>query len=184
MGEGVYARSWWAAVLRGILAVIFGVIVLAWPGATTLVLVILFGAFALLDGIVEIILSIVHATQRDKWGAFLIRGLIGLIIGIIVFARPGVALVVLLYAIAIWLIASGFVEIVLAIEAPAETSGSWLLGVAGALSIIIGILLMVFPDAGIWTIILLIGIYAICLGMILVVFGFSTRSYEKEIERA
>jgi len=173
-------RNWWATVLRGLIALVFGIIILAWPAATILVLIVVFGVFALVDGLFNLVFGIMAASKKEKWGLLLASGILGILIGVIVLARPGVALVALYYLLAIWLIASGVVEIAAAFELDAPTAAKALLGVFGLISIVIGVLLVVYPISGIETVVLLIGIYAIAVGILRIILGFLIRSWAKE----
>ncbi len=179
MVEDVALPSWWSFILRGIVALIFGIIVLSWPGATTLVLLILFGSLVLVSGIFAFIGSIVAASREEKWGAEMFLGILGILIGIVTFARPGLALVTLIVIIAIWAILSGAIELFAAIELPSKTDGRILLGVAGVLSVGIGILFLAIPEVGVWTIILIIGIYSLVFSVVLFVLGFRVKGLEK-----
>jgi uncharacterized membrane protein HdeD (DUF308 family) len=173
-------RSWGATVLRGLLALIFGIVILVWPAATTLVLIVVFGVFALVDGIFSLIEAVLAAGKKEKWGLLLASGLLGLLIGIIVLARPGVAFLALYYLLAIWLIASGAVEIAGAFEIDAPTAAKVLLAFLGLVSGVIGVLLIVYPISGIWTVILLIGIYGVVVGVLRIIFGFMIRSWGRK----
>lgn len=182
MDETALLRSnWWAYLLRGLVAIIFGILVLVWPGATTLVLIILFGAFALVDGVFSLVASIMAAKRGEKWASQLLLGLVGILIGVVVLARPGVGILAVLLVIAIWAIITGFISLFTAIELPREVKGRWVLGLAGVLAIIVGILLIAFPIEGVFAVVLFIGILAIILGLLNFVLGFMVRKMEKEL---
>jgi uncharacterized membrane protein HdeD (DUF308 family) len=177
METAFVVRSWGANVLRGLLALIFGIIILVWPAATVFVLIVVFGVFALVDGLFSFVESILAMKRQERWGLLLAGGLLGVLIGIIVLARPGVALVALYYLLAIWLIASGIVEIAAAFDIEAPTAAKVFLVLFGLLSIVIGVLLAVYPISGIETVILFIGIYGIAAGALRIVFGLMVRSW-------
>ena len=180
MVEDIALPSWWSFILRGIVALLFGVIVLAWPGATTLVLLILFGSLVLVSGLFAFGGSIAAISRKEKWGAEMFLGVLGVLIGIVTFARPGLTLVTLIVIIAIWAILSGAIELFAAIELPAKTDGRIWLGIAGVLSIGIGILFLALPESGVWTIILIIGIYSLVFSVVLFVLGFRVKGLEKK----
>ncbi|MFH1149560.1 MAG: DUF308 domain-containing protein [Actinomycetota bacterium] len=180
----VEVPKWWTFLVRGIVAVLFGIVLLAWPGATVLVLLIVVGLFVLVEGVVAVVLSILHAKEEMPWLGLLLLGLLGIAVGVLILVRPGVSLEVLVYIIAAWAIIHGVLQIVNAVELPKEFGPRWLVGLAGALSIIIGGLLFAFTAAAVFTIILVIGIYAIVAGIIWIVVSFFVKSKLKEMAAA
>jgi uncharacterized membrane protein HdeD (DUF308 family) len=182
--DSAYLPRWWSWILRGFVAIIFGAIALAWPGATVLVLIVLFGAFAFVDGVFAVISSLVSAARKERFFPTLLLGLVGIIIGIVTFARPGITTVALLVVIALWAILTGAIELFMAIELESKTPGRLTLGISGVLSIIIGILLLSFPGSGVWGIILLIGIFAIAFGIMLIALGLRVRKWNAEAPAA
>lgn len=180
--EGIILlRSWKSMLLRALLAVLFGVILLVWPEATTLVLLIAFGIFVIADGVVSIVLSIIGMREKTGWGFLLFRGILELLIGAITLARPGVTLVALIYVIAIWAIAMGFIEIVACFDFPFSAGSKVLLVIGGLLWIAIGVLLILFPGSGIVTVILLLGIFSIVLGIVQAVLSILIRKELKDM---
>ena len=171
------ARNWWAVLIRGIAAIIFGILAFAWPGATGAALVILFGAFAFVDGIFALISAIRAAEAHERWGAFAIEGIIGLVIAAITFFRPGLTAFALYLTIAAWAVLTGIFEIVAAIRLRKEIKGEWLLALGGIASIVFGVLMIVYPMAGILTVIWLIGAYAVVFGVVLVGLSLRLRSF-------
>src|SRR3954469_15088793 len=112
----VLARNWWVLVLRGLLAVLFGIAAFAWPGITLAALVILYGAYALVDGIFAIASVMIGRTSGMPWWALLLQGLAGIAVGIMTFAWPGITALVLLCLIAAWAVVTGIFSIVAAIR--------------------------------------------------------------------
>lgn len=172
--------KWWAYLVRGILAIIFGIIALVWPGATVLVLIILFGCFALVEGLFAVGFSIAKATKGEKYFALLMLGLLGVIVGIITLVRPGVTTVALLVVISVYLVVRGFLMIISAFEMTGAAGVRWLVGIVGALALILGILLLVFPISGVYGIILVIAIYMIVAGIFLTIASFYVKGIEEK----
>jgi len=173
-------EKWWSYLLRGILALIFGIIALVWPTATVFVLIVLFGVYALVDGLFAIGYSISRASKGDKFFALLMLGLLGVLVGAIVLARPGVSSLAVVWVIAFWALLKGVLLIVSAFEMTGSAAARWLIGLAGVLAIVVGILLFAHPVAGVFTIILIIGIYALVAGIILVIVSFAARNRQKK----
>ena len=168
-------HNWWAVLLRGVVAILFGAIALVWPGLTLEVLVLFFGAYVLVDGVFAIIAALTHRTGHDRWWVLLLEGLVGIAAGIITFFLPGVATLALIYIIALWAIVTGVLEIIAGIGLRKEIQGEWLLAISGIVSLGLGVLLLVFPSAGEVTIIWLIGVYASLFGLMLLGLGLRLR---------
>jgi uncharacterized membrane protein HdeD (DUF308 family) len=168
-------QNWWAVLLRGAVAILFGALALVWPGPTLEILILFFGAYVLLDGIFAIIAALTHRTGHDRWWVLLLEGLVGIGAGIITFLLPTAATLALIYLISIWAIVTGVLEIIAAIGLRKEIQGEWLLGISGIVSLILGVLLLIFPAAGEVTIIWLIGVYAILFGAMLLGLGLRLR---------
>ena len=174
------SRYWWTFVLRGIFAIIFGV-VLAWiwpakPAITLQVIVIFFGAYAFVDGILLVINALGGWRREQYHWLLLLEGLVGVGIGIITFVNPAVTAIALLFYIAVWSIATGVLEISSAIQLRKEArSEGWMI-LSGIASIVFGVLLMIFPGAGALGVIWLIATYAIVFGVLLVGLGFKLKS--------
>ncbi|HYI24056.1 MAG TPA: DUF308 domain-containing protein, partial [Thermomicrobiales bacterium] len=124
---GTLGKYWWVLLLRGIAAVAFGVIAVVWPGLTVFVLVILFGAYTLVDGIIEIWAGIQGRNTHDRWWADILIGLAGVVAGILVMSWPGVSALALMYVIAAWMIVTGVLQIISAIRLRQEISNEWML---------------------------------------------------------
>jgi uncharacterized membrane protein HdeD (DUF308 family) len=175
----VLARNWWALVLRGLFAVLFGIMALAWPGITLEALVLLYGAYALADGAFAIASVIAGRTEGRPWWSLLVEGLVGIAVGIMTFAWPGITALVLLYLIAAWAFITGIFEIVAAIRLREEIRGEWLLALSGVLSILFGVILVIWPGAGAVALVWVIGAYAIAFGALLIALGFRLRSWSR-----
>jgi uncharacterized membrane protein HdeD (DUF308 family) len=167
--------TWWVVVLRGVAALLFGVLALMWPGLTLLVLVALFGAYALVDGLMNIGGALERRRRYDRWWVLLIEGIAGVLAGILTFMWPAITAAVLVLLIAARAIVVGVFEVVAAIRLRREIAGEWLLAAAGILSVVFGLLLFLFPGAGALAISWLIGWYALIAGALLTVLGFRLR---------
>lgn len=164
----VYTSSWWALLLRGIAAVLFGVLAFVWPGITLTVLVLLWGAYAFVDGAFAIAAGIRSHGENRRWWVLLLEGILGVAAGIVAFAVPGITALVLLMLIAAWAIVTGVFEVVAAIQMRKYIKGEWLLILAGIASILFGVLLFINPSAGALAVIWLIAAYALVFGVILI----------------
>jgi uncharacterized membrane protein HdeD (DUF308 family) len=164
------ASHWWVLALRGTLALLFGIMAFAWPGVTLAVLVLLYGGYALADGVFASIAGV----KTRTWSLLLV-GLLGIAAGVITFLWPGVTAIVLLYIIAFWAIFLGVFEIVTAIKLRKELENEWLLIVGGIGSMLLGMLLLFNPGAGALSVVWMIGAFAILFGILLLVLGFRLR---------
>jgi uncharacterized membrane protein HdeD (DUF308 family) len=177
------ARNWWILLLRGLAALLFGVLAILSPLITATVLVIFFGAYALVDGIFAVYASLTHRAGHDRWWVLLLEGLTGIVIGLLAYVYPDVATLFLLYFIAAWAILTGIMEIVAAIRLRREIEGEWLLVFSGILSVLFGILVVIFPVFGTVAVVWLIGIYAILFGLLLITLGLRVRGWGSPNDR-
>jgi uncharacterized membrane protein HdeD (DUF308 family) len=145
---------------------------------------LVFGAYALVEGIFAVIAGIAARGYFDRWWAVLLEGMVGIVIGLLTFFWPNITALVLLYFIAAWALITGIFEIVAAIQLRRVITGEWMYILGGLLSIIFGILLFVFPGAGAVSMIWMIGIYAIVFGISLIIFAFRLRGLGHELETA
>lgn len=177
----ILTRNWWALALRGIAGIIFGILAFAWPGITLASLVLLFGAFALVDGIFAIIAAISGAGRTGKWWALLLHGILGVAVGVLTFILPAITALFLLYWIAAWAIVTGALAIATAIRLRKEIAGEWLMILIGFASVLFGLLLMVFPGAGALAVVWWIGAYALVTGALLLALAIRLKSLERRI---
>lgn len=168
------ARYWWALALRGLFAVLFGLLTFFIPGITLLALVLLFGVYALLDGIFDIVSAFRSSTHH--W-AFVVEGIVGIIVGILTLIWPGITGMVLLYLIAFWAIFTGVLEIVAGIRLRAAIANEVLLILMGILSLLFGLLIIIFPGAGALAIAFWIAAYALIFGIMLIALAFRLRRF-------
>ncbi len=175
------ADNWWVVLLRGLVAVIFGILAFASPGATLLALVFVWGVYAIVDGAFALYLTYLAARQGRRWWPYLIEGLVGIGAGVLTLAWPEVTALALLYLIAAWAIVTGIVEIIAAIDLRKQIPNEWALGLSGLLSVIFGVLVAVQPDAGALAVVWLIGAYALLFGITLIALAFRMRSMGKRL---
>ncbi|HEY0320059.1 MAG TPA: DUF308 domain-containing protein [Pyrinomonadaceae bacterium] len=173
------AKYWWVLFIRGLLALLFGIMAVAWPGPTLMTLVLLYGAYTLVDGITALW---VGGTSR-AW-PLVLAGVIGIIIGIYTFLFLGITSIALLYLIAVWALIRGIFEIVTAIQLRKEISNEWMLIIGGIISIIFGLVLFASPLTGALAMILIIGCYAIVFGGVMIVLAFRLRGLPNRLERS
>lgn len=158
------ARFWWAFAIRGVAAIIFGILAIVWPGTTFYVLTLLFGAYALVDGIFAIAGAIRRFEQRRPGGWLLFEGIVGVLVGFLAFIFTGLTAQALLYLIAAWAVITGTLEIAEAVELRLVLENEWVLILSGAASVVFGILLFFFPAAGLVAVTWMIGIFAVIFG--------------------
>jgi len=175
----ILTERWWIWLLRGIVAILFAVLAFTQPGMTLATLVLLYGAYVLVDGASAVAAGIMTKT----WGLTL-SGILGIIAGILTFAYPGITALVLLYIIASWAILTGIMEIVAAIRLRKEIKGEWMIGINGGLSILIGLWIVARPGTGALSIIWLIGCYALLFGILMVLLAFRLKSMGKRLAPA
>ncbi len=173
--------NWWVLALRGLLAVIFGVLAWIWPDITLEVLVIFFGAYTLVDALVMLFNALANRRLYPQWGRLLLGGILGIVLGVLTFVWPRMTALVLLYLIAARALVLGGLEIIAAINLRKEISGEWLLGLSGLLSIVFGLVLVAWPGSGALAIIWLIGTYAIVFGILQIILAFRVRGWRKQV---
>jgi uncharacterized membrane protein HdeD (DUF308 family) len=178
------SRNWWMFALRGLAAIIFGVVALILPEQALQALVLVFGAYALADGIFAMFAGIAARRYFERWWAMLLEGVAGVVIGLLTFFWPSITALALLYFIGAWALITGIFEIVTAIQLRRVITGEWMLILGGLLSILFGVLLFVFPAAGAVSVIWVIGMYAVVFGILEIIFAFRLHSLRREFEKA
>ena len=169
-------RHWWVPVLRGVAAIIFGIIAFTHPVMAAATLVLFFGAWVLIDGIFRVVGAIGHRDSDPDWGFNLIIGILGVIVGLLTFHAPAITALALVIYIAAWALMIGATEIALAIKMRREIKGEWFLILMGLASIIFAGLLLWNPLAGAAALIWIIAWYAVIMGVLGIIFGFRLRS--------
>lgn len=178
------SRWWWTFILRGVLAILFGIVAFISPPTTIAVLVLIFGAWALVDGVFDIVAALMHRTMDRSWWLTILEGIVGIIAGVLALAFPAIAASALLLLISAWSIVTGVIEVILAIRLREQITGELWLAIAGLLSIAFGVLLFVFPAAGALTIVWIIGAFAIGFGIALIALGWRLRGIHQRLATA
>jgi uncharacterized membrane protein HdeD (DUF308 family) len=173
----ILARNWGWVLLRGIVALLFGVFTLFNPAIALMTLILLFGTYAFLDGVFMIVWAIANRRERPRWVALLVGGLLGIVIGIQTLVTPNITAVALLAIIATWSIIVGIAELVAAIKMRKMLTGEWMLMLTALASVAFGVFLFARPGLGALAVVLWIGAYAIFSGILLIVFAFRLRSW-------
>ena len=169
-------RHWWVPVIRGIAAIVFGIIAFVYPGLTIATLVLFFGAWVLIDGTFRIVGAIGHRASDADWGWHLVIGILGIVVGLLTFHAPQITALALVIYIAAWALMIGASEIAIAVKMRREIKGEWFLILMGLASIVFAVLLLWNPIAGAAAVIWLIAWYAVVLGILGMFFGFRLRS--------
>jgi uncharacterized membrane protein HdeD (DUF308 family) len=181
--EMTLARHWWMVALRGVAGIGFGILTFVEPRASLFALVILFGAFAIVDGAFNTVTGIRAIQGGRRWGWMIFQGLAGMAAGVLTFIWPGMTALVLLMVIAAWSVVTGVSAIAAAIRLRKHIRGEWLLALSGLLSVAFGVVLFLFPGAGALALVLWIGAYALVFGAVLVALAFRLRAWGRSPER-
>jgi uncharacterized membrane protein HdeD (DUF308 family) len=180
MREGFLDRRWWAVLLRGLIAIAFAVLAFTWPGVTVATLVLLFGFYALADGISSLIAAIVGRHHEDRW-LLVLEGIIGIWAGVLTLRAPGLTAALLVFFISIWAMATGFLRIVEAIRLRKQISGELWLALSGVLSILFALMLIIRPVAGALSIVWILAAYVLLLGVFLVFLGVELKRLQPSL---
>jgi uncharacterized membrane protein HdeD (DUF308 family) len=175
-------RMWEALAIRGLIALIFGILCFVWPGMTIRVLIFIFGFFALADGILALLGFFRAVKEGSGWGSLLFEAIVGIVVGLIVVFYPGLSAIALVYWIAAWAIVTGIFEIIVAIRIRKEVKGEWVMVVSGIVSILFGLILFSRPGVGALAVVWIIGIYAIVFGVLMLGLAVRARKVTKELE--
>ena len=170
------SKNWWVFLVRGLIAILFGLSAFAWPGLTLATLILFFGAWALVSGIFAIAAAFSASRRHKEWWVLLLQGLLGIAVGVLTFWMPGITALSLLWYLAFWSIVTGILEIVTAIRLRKEIRGEGWILLAGIASVIFGVLLIARPGAGALALITLIAAYAIVFGVLLVLAAFKLKA--------
>jgi uncharacterized membrane protein HdeD (DUF308 family) len=171
----VLARNWWAIGIRGVLAILFGLIALFLPGVTMLSLVLVFAAYAFLDGVLGIISAVRAAREQERWGYLVLEGLVDIAAAAVAVFWPGITVVAFVFLIAFWAIFTGILELVAAFRLQFIDGRGWLI-FGGIVSVLYGALLIIAPMIGAVVLTWWLGAYALVFGVCLVVLAFKLRA--------
>jgi len=183
MLSSLIERYWWIPLLRGLAAILFGIIALAMPGITLASLILVFGVWLLFDGV----FTIFHAfsgRREPMWWVMLLEGLIAAALGVYALRAPGLAAITLLFYIAGWAILSGIIRIALAFTLRREIRGEWWMILGGFASVLFGLIMIARPGAGALALLTIIGIWSILAGIALVMLAFKARRFGKALASA
>jgi uncharacterized membrane protein HdeD (DUF308 family) len=170
--------NWWLLALRGLVAVLFGVLAFLWPGITLITLVWLFGAFALVNGLLSLVLAAKAPKGYPRFGSLIFGGLLGILAGLVTFVMPGITALGLLILIAAWALVTGILEIIAAIRLRKIITNEWLLILAGIASVAFGVILLLRPAAGALALIWWFGAWALIFGILMIVLAFRMRNWK------
>ncbi|MCP3804571.1 DUF308 domain-containing protein [Allokutzneria sp. A3M-2-11 16] len=173
-------RRWWLVVVRGVAAILFGIVSLAWPGITVLALVLVFGVYAFIDGLVAVAVALADKVvpSADRWMTGLL-GVVSLAAGIVAVTLPEITALTLLYVIAAWSVVAGVLQIVVAWRLRKVLAREWLLFVSGGLSLALGLALFISPGEGAIALIVTIAAFALLWGIVLTLVGIRLRTIGK-----
>ena len=181
--SALLAQNWWAFALRGVLGIIFGVIAFLLPGVTMLSLVLVFSAYALVDGVFAIIAAVRAMRQHERWGFLLLEGIVNIIAAAIAFLWPGITVVSFVFLVGTWAILSGGLMLSAALRLQLD-HGRWWLALGGLVSVIYGVLLIAAPFTGAFVLTWWLGAYAIVFGFALIAVAIKLLARQREQPRS
>jgi uncharacterized membrane protein HdeD (DUF308 family) len=181
-GTGRVTGNWWALALRALAALLLGILALSRPGITLAALLVLFGVYAMADGIFAVVAAIRGIREREPWGWMMFEGIVGIIAGAIALFAPQIGALALVWLVAGWALATGVLEIAAAVRLRKVMRGEWMLLLAGVLSIIFALIIAARPGLGVLALVFWIGAYAIIYGVMTMVLAFEVRRWTKDHE--
>lgn len=175
------AKNWWVLLIRGIAAVLFGILAFVWPGATIFAIVVIFGAYAFVDGVFAVAGAIRAVQAHERWWPLILEGIVGIAIGVITFFEPRTTAIALYITIAAWAFLTGVLEIAMAIRLRRQIANEVFLIIGGIVSILFGALMIWHPVAGAVAIVWLFGAYALLFGLLMIALSFRLRKHANEV---
>jgi uncharacterized membrane protein HdeD (DUF308 family) len=169
----LFVRHWWTLLLRGLIAIIFGLLAFTWPGLTARVLVLMFGLYALSDGIFCLV-SAAGSGRDDRW-LLVLEGIVGLWAGLVMLRSPSLTAVVLIFLMSIWAMATGVLRLAAAFRLRRAIPGEFWLAFSGILGVLFALLLMFRPGIGALSVVWIIGAFALAFGLTEIVLGVELR---------
>ncbi len=182
MESKVASRIRWSLAIRGVLAILFGVVAFFYTGQTLLALVFVFGVFAVLSGMASLVAAVRAGEAHQRWGWLAVSGLLSIAAGLLAFVWPGITALTVVLLVAAWAIVTGVMEITFALALPETLAHPWLMAFSGVLSVLFGILLAVWPRAGAVTLTWLVGIYAIAYGATLLYYAYLVGATQRAVQ--
>jgi uncharacterized membrane protein HdeD (DUF308 family) len=176
--KSLLTKHWWALAVRGICAIILGILAIAWSSLFAGALILIFGIYFLAQG-VFVLFTAADMRKEEHRGSLILGGLLSIAAGIIIFALPGVVLGLMIWIVAFWALVTGILEIAATLKVPSGTGGKGLLFLSGILSVIIGLFLLTNPEGGLLAVLWLIGIYAILAGLTILGLAFQLRKLQR-----
>jgi uncharacterized membrane protein HdeD (DUF308 family) len=174
------AKNWWLLLLRGIASIVFGVLAFVWPGLTLVTLVLFYGAFALVDGVIALIAAFSGGARPAPTWWLVIVGLLGIAAGIVTFVMPGITALLLIVFIGAWALVHGIFEIIGAIQLRKEIDNEWMLILSGVISVLFGLIVLLAPGAGALGLIWAIAAYSIVFGITFIALALRLRNHKHE----
>lgn len=184
MLANILSRYWWMTLIRGALWILFGLFIFAQPGISLLTLTFTFGVFALMDGVGCIVNAVAGREEHEHWWVMLLAGIAGVLVGVLTFISPQTTALVLLLYVAVWALATGFLQVVSAIRLRKEIDGEFWLALCGVLTMAFGLLLLTRPAAGALSVLWIIAAYAIAFGALLIGLAFRVRGFAHRVGAA
>ena len=178
--DDLLKRSWWVLALQGVLGLTFGILAVLWPGATLLVLVALFAAWMLISGAAATYASLKNRRSDKAWWLVLLLGLVSFAAGVIAVFNPGMTILVLVLLMGANALITGVLQIVIAVRLRKTIEREWLLALAGIVSIVFGVLVLVFPAAGALAMVWLVSFYAVFTGTLLLILALRARKWSAQ----
>jgi uncharacterized membrane protein HdeD (DUF308 family) len=178
----VLSGNWRTLALRGVASILFGIVALLLPGPTLAAIAMLFGAFVIVDGVLAIVLAVRGMKGHDRWGGMIVRGILSIAAGVIIFLHPPIVVLAFMYIIAAWALASGIAEIFASRKLRRAEKGEWLLLSAGIFTVLLGVLTLINPGMALKMFVGFLAIYAIVYGGMLLILADRERKALNVVE--
>ena len=178
------AKAWWLLLIRGVAAIVFGVLAFVWPGLTLVTLVLFYGAFALVDGVIALIAAFTGGARQAPAWWLVVVGLLGIGAGIATFVMPGLTAILLILFIGVWALVHGIFEIIGAIQLRKEIDNEWMLILSGVISVLFGLVVVIVPSAGALGLIWAIAAYSIVFGISFIALALRLKNHRHEAAAA